>query len=77
MVLNARVPLLRGAAVVLHAHAAKEAAHVTNLIATLDGKTGEVAKQRPRCLTQGQSALVEVTLDRPVALERCARHGAT
>lgn len=38
------VPLLRGAAVTLHAHAAREAGTVTQLVATLNPKTGEVLK---------------------------------
>lgn len=62
-------PLLRGAAVTLHAHTAREAARVTALVALLDRATGAVTRERPRFLTAGQAALVQVELARPVALE--------
>ena len=67
--LEAPVPILRGQAVVVHAHTAREAGNVTALVALLDGKSGDVAKARPRCLVKGQTAMVEVTLSRSMCLE--------
>jgi elongation factor 1 alpha-like protein len=115
------VPLLKGQAVTLHAHCAREAGHISALVALLNAKTGErpgvlgwaaspvlpwlhplprctvapqgialmpgdaltaraaarrrageVQRQRPRCLTKGQTALVEVTPARGLCLEEAA-----
>ena len=44
----------------LHAHAVREAAHLSSLVSLLDGRSGEVLRARPRCLLKGQSALVQV-----------------
>ena len=54
LLLDAAPPLLRGASVTLHCHTAREEAVVTALVALLDGKSGDVLKQRPRCLLRGQ-----------------------
>jgi elongation factor 1 alpha-like protein len=72
-----KAPLLRGAAVTLHAHTAREAARVTALQALLDPRTGAVLRERPRFLTAGQAALVQVELARPVALEPIEAAGAS
>ncbi|KAG2439867.1 hypothetical protein HYH02_010497 [Chlamydomonas schloesseri] len=69
VVLDVPVPLLRGQAVTLHAHVAREEGHISALVALLDPRSGEVLKARPRCLTRGQSALVEVTSSRGLVLE--------
>lgn len=42
---------------------------MSSLVSLLDARTCEVAKNKPRCLLQGQSAMVEVTLSRTVCLE--------
>jgi hypothetical protein len=44
VVLEVAAPLLRGAAVSLHAHAAREEGVVAELLALLDPRTGEVTK---------------------------------
>lgn len=49
LVLEVPVPLLKGQPVTLHAGVAREAAHLTALVAQLNPRTGEVAKARPRC----------------------------
>jgi elongation factor 1 alpha-like protein len=64
-----KAPLLKGAAVTLHAHTAREAGRVSALLALLNARTGAVIRDRPRFLTAGQAALVQVELARPVALE--------
>lgn len=69
LVLPAPVPLLKGAQVTLHAHAARETGHISSLLSLLNAKTGEVERHKPRCLLGGQTALVEVTPDRPMCLE--------
>ena len=55
--------------VTLHAHASQETGHMSSLVSLLDAKTFEITKHKPRCLLQGQSAIVEVTLSRTVCLE--------
>ncbi|PNW73614.1 hypothetical protein CHLRE_13g565750v5 [Chlamydomonas reinhardtii] len=76
VVLDVPVPLLRGQAVTLHAHVAREEGHLSALVALLDPRTGEEVKARPRCLTRGQSALVEVTSSRGLVLEEYAHYRA-
>ncbi|GIM12701.1 hypothetical protein Vretimale_15995, partial [Volvox reticuliferus] len=76
VVLDVPVPLLRGHVVTLHAHVAREEGHITALLATLDPRTGDVIKSRPRCLTKGQTALVEVTAVRGLVLEEYADYRA-
>ena len=41
--------------VTLHAHTAREEGHVSALICTLNPKTGEVAKAKPRWVTNHQT----------------------
>lgn len=55
--------------VTLHAHAARETGFVSRLVASIDAKTGEASKKRPRVLLKGQSAEIEVTANRPMCLE--------
>jgi elongation factor 1 alpha-like protein len=72
VVLDVAIPVLRGQQVTLHAHAAREAGHVSALLELLDARTGEVVRARPRCLLRGQAAVVEVTPARAVCLEEYA-----
>ena len=72
LVLEILVPILPGAEVLVHAHTGKGAGEVAQLLAVLDGKTGEVKKRNPRCLTRKASALVRVRLGEPMCLERFA-----
>ena len=44
VVLDVPVPLLRGQAVTLHAHVAREEGHLSALVALLDPRTGEEVK---------------------------------
>lgn len=70
--LDITVPVLKGAACSLHAHVLREAGVVSGLLSLLDGKSGEVLRQRPRCLTKNQTAVVEITAARPIAVEEYA-----
>ena len=76
VVLEVSVPVLRGQAVTLHAHAARESGHVSALVSLLDPKTWEVSRARPRCLLKGQTAVVEVTPARAVPLEQYSDYRA-
>lgn len=53
----------------IHAHAASETGHISRLVAVVDPKTGEHSKKRPRVLTRGQSAVIEVTALRATCFE--------
>jgi elongation factor 1 alpha-like protein len=54
LVLDVGMPLLKGHALTIHTHSAREAGVISHLVALCDGKTGAVTKQRPRCLIGGQ-----------------------
>lgn len=69
LTLELPVPLLRGSQVVVHVHAAKEAAVVSKLESVLDPKTGKAVKCRPRALPSNSSAIIEVTAERPLCVE--------
>ena len=56
--------------VTIHAHAAMENGHISQLVATVDPKTGESSKKKPRVLTKNQSAIIEVTVLRAICLEQ-------
>lgn len=64
LVLDVGMPLLKGHAVTIHTHSAREAGVISQLVALCDSKTGAVTKQRPRCLLGGQvSVLVCVCVE--------------
>eukprot|EP01094_Clydonella_sp_ATCC50884_P011114 TRINITY_DN20910_c0_g1_i1.p1 TRINITY_DN20910_c0_g1~~TRINITY_DN20910_c0_g1_i1.p1 ORF type:complete len:456 (+),score=167.15 TRINITY_DN20910_c0_g1_i1:32-1369(+) len=64
-----RVPLALGHSVVLHTQAVNEPANITRMMALLDRATGEPRKKKPRCIPSRSTALVEITVARPVCLE--------
>lgn len=49
--------------VVLHMHCAKEPAVISKLVSTLDPKSGEARKQRPRAIPKNCAAVIEVSPD--------------
>lgn len=53
----------------LHHQSLVEPAIVTKLISQLNRSTGEVIKKRPRFLGNNTSAVVELQVSRPIALE--------
>lgn len=54
---------------VLHYQSLSEAANITKLVAQIHKSTGEVVKNRPRCLIKQTSGLVEIEISRPVCME--------
>lgn len=46
-----------------------EPAVITKLISQLNKSTGEIVKKHPRCLGNNSSAMIEVQVSRPIALE--------
>lgn len=69
MVLDVTVPVLKGQAVTVHMHATRDSGHINRLVSVLDGETGEVVKERPRCLVKGQTAVVEVATSKQIPFE--------
>ena len=65
-----RVPLLVGSSVVVHAYASSTEARVTKLVSSLDKKTGDVLRTRPRCVSRDAAAVVELAPSRALAVER-------
>uniref|UniRef100_A0A8C6N4H1 HBS1-like protein n=1 Tax=Mus spicilegus TaxID=10103 RepID=A0A8C6N4H1_MUSSI len=69
LVFNIEVPITKGFPVLLHYQTVSEPAVIKRLISVLSKSTGEVTKKKPKLLTKGQNALVELQTQRPVALE--------
>ena len=62
------VPIIRGAQVLFHMHSLDIPAVVNKLIA-ITKRDGSIKKERPRALTGGSSATVEVTLNDKICME--------
>ncbi|MCS7116304.1 MAG: translation elongation factor EF-1 subunit alpha [Nitrososphaerota archaeon] len=54
---------------VLHAHTAQVAACLTELIAKIDRRTGQVIEEKPKSIKTGDSALVRIRPLRPLCIE--------
>jgi elongation factor 1 alpha-like protein len=65
----ARVPLLVGTPLVVHAYAGATDGRVSRLISTADKKTGEIEKRNPRCVAKNTACVLEITPSRPVCVE--------
>ncbi|XP_038615880.1 HBS1-like protein isoform X3 [Tachyglossus aculeatus] len=69
LIFNIEIPITKGFPVLFHYQTVSEPATIRRLISILHKSTGEVTKKKPKLLTKGQNALVEVETQRPVALE--------
>ncbi|KAK7100178.1 HBS1-like protein isoform X2 [Littorina saxatilis] len=69
VIFNLEVPVTRGYPVVFHYQCINEPAIIKRLVAILNKSTGEVVKNRPKCLTKNSSAIVEVEFERTVCVE--------
>ncbi|KAF2895790.1 hypothetical protein ILUMI_10392 [Ignelater luminosus] len=69
VVFNVTVPITKGFPVVIHHQSLVEPAVISKLISQLNKSTGEVIKKHPRCLGNNSSAMVEIQVSRPIALE--------
>ncbi|CAG9816269.1 unnamed protein product [Phaedon cochleariae] len=69
VVFNVTVPITKGFPVVLHHQSLVEPVVVSKLISQLNKSTGEVLKKHPRFLGNNTSAIVEIKVSRPIALE--------
>uniref|UniRef100_G3TSF9 HBS1-like protein n=1 Tax=Loxodonta africana TaxID=9785 RepID=G3TSF9_LOXAF len=69
LIFNIELPITKGFPVLLHYQTVSEPAVIKRLISVLSKSTGEVTKKKPKFLTKGQNALVELQTQRPIALE--------
>ncbi len=54
---------------VLHAHTAQTAATITEFVAKIDPRSGQIVEQNPKFLKSGDSAIVKVRPVRPLCIE--------
>lgn len=66
---NLDKPLIKGFPVVFHYKSMNEAAVIKKIVSQLDKSSGEVVKEKPRFLTKGMSAIVEIKINRPLCME--------
>lgn len=69
LIFNFDVPVTQGFPVIVHYQTVSEPATIKKLISVLHKSTGEVAKKKPKCLTKGMNAIVELQTQRPIAIE--------
>lgn len=72
VLLDLAMPVLKGMNCIMHCHTLRESGIISELVSLLDSKTGEVIRNKPRCLTKNQAAVIEVTTSRPVCVEEYA-----
>ncbi|KAI9335953.1 hypothetical protein BDR26DRAFT_865422 [Obelidium mucronatum] len=63
------IPLTLGVPIVVHHQSASTSAIISKLISILDKATGEVSKKNPRALPKNVTAVVDITVDRPICVE--------
>uniref|UniRef100_A0A3P9P4A8 HBS1-like protein n=1 Tax=Poecilia reticulata TaxID=8081 RepID=A0A3P9P4A8_POERE len=69
LLFNIEVPITQGFPVLLHYQTVSEPATIKKLISVLHKSSGEVLKKKPKCLSKGMNAIVEIQTQRPVSLE--------
>ncbi|XP_033998670.1 HBS1-like protein isoform X1 [Trematomus bernacchii] len=69
LLFNIEVPITQGFPVLLHYQTVSEPATIRKLISVLHKSSGDVIKKKPKCLSKGMNAIVEIQTQRPVALE--------
>ncbi|XP_038655327.1 HBS1-like protein isoform X2 [Scyliorhinus canicula] len=69
LIFSIDIPITQGLPVLLHYQTLSEPCTIRRLVSVLHKNTGEVLKKKPKCLTKGQNALIELQTQRPVSLE--------
>nr|DBA26683.1 TPA: hypothetical protein GDO54_010912 [Pyxicephalus adspersus] len=69
LIFNFDVPITQGFPVIIHYQTVSEPATIRKLVSVLHKSTGEVIKKKPKCLTKGMNAVIELQTQRPVSLE--------
>lgn len=70
IVFNVTTPITLGFPVLMHHQSLIEPVTISKLKAQLHKGTGEVVKKNPRCLGNNSCAIVEITAQRPICLEK-------
>uniref|UniRef100_A0A3B4WNH2 HBS1-like translational GTPase n=1 Tax=Seriola lalandi dorsalis TaxID=1841481 RepID=A0A3B4WNH2_SERLL len=69
LLFNIEVPITQGFPILLHYQTVSEPATIRKLVSVLHKSSGEVLKKKPKCLSKGMNAIVEIQTQRPVSLE--------
>ncbi|XP_066470939.1 HBS1-like protein [Tiliqua scincoides] len=69
LIFNIEIPITKGFPVLLHYQTVSQPATIRRLLSVLHKSTGEVTKKKPKYLSKGQNALIELQTQRPIALE--------
>uniref|UniRef100_A0A673CRH5 HBS1-like protein n=1 Tax=Sphaeramia orbicularis TaxID=375764 RepID=A0A673CRH5_9TELE len=69
LLFNIELPITQGFPVLLHYQTVSEPATIKKLVSVLHKSSGEVLKKKPKCLSKGMNAIVEIQTQRPVSLE--------
>lgn len=69
VIFSVKMPITRGLPVVMHQQSLVEPAVIKKLIAQLHKSSGEIIKNKPRCLPKNSSAIVEIQTQRPICME--------
>ncbi|GFS43862.1 HBS1-like protein [Trichonephila inaurata madagascariensis] len=69
VIFNISVPITKGFPVIFHYQSLSEQACIKKLVSQLSRSTGEILKNKPRCLTKNSSAVVEIEVNRPICVE--------
>merc|ERR1711972_1101228 len=69
VVFNIETPITKGFPVIVHYGSVSEQGNIKKLVSLINKSNGEVVKNKPRCLTGNQSAVVELSICRPIPLE--------
>ncbi|XP_050400516.1 HBS1-like protein [Patella vulgata] len=69
VIFNLEVPITRGYPVVFHYQSINEPAIIKKLVSHLNKSTGEVIKNKPKCIGKNTSAVVEIEFERSTCVE--------
>ena len=71
VVFSVEIPITKGYTCILHYGSVQVSASVKKIVGLLDKATGEVAQnvKKPRFLTKGNHAVIEITTEVPVCLD--------
>ncbi|KAK3089321.1 hypothetical protein FSP39_002718 [Pinctada imbricata] len=69
VIFNIEVPITKGYMVEFHYQAITEPAVIKRLKSQLNKTSGEVVKNRPKCIVKNSSAVIEIEFERPICLE--------
>ncbi|CAI4230195.1 unnamed protein product [Auanema sp. JU1783] len=69
MALDITIPIMKGTKAELYCHSLCEPCTIVKIVSSLNKTTGEVLKNKPRCLSRHMHGIVEIETDHDVAIE--------